>query len=1080
MVNRLDKLTKSQKQAVLADSGNILLSAGAGSGKTTVLTERIIRKLMDGTRLEQLVVLTFTDLAAREMKQRLKDKLKDIKVLNSALKSIDSAVISTFDAFALKLVKDNHHRLGLPDSVAIADKVMMERLKTETLEKVVREHYLRNESWFEDLVRRLFNRGDEEIFKAVRLLEKSMETDPFAKKYLENIESTMNEEEQEKILDCFTGLILANVQEIIEDWEDFKAFLQPLDNEKIRRYKELMTDYYDNLALCKDVDLISDHLSGLRHPMKLRKSNDMDEDLLTDIGSKHEYLKDKVTNLAKAFKKIDYIDRETAIKDLTETKNTVIAIKRLTSEYLQELTSAKKHENMFEYTDIMNLAITLLEDNPDVLQRYRDYIDEIMVDEYQDTNDLQEYLLSLFAHDNLFMVGDIKQSIYGFRNANPDNFREKYFAYRDKLEGIAIDLAENFRSRREVLGGIDRFFRPMMSNDLGGIDYHDNQAMKFGFSEYEKHLDHNASYHPDLLFYDSKNLPEEYKQMPRPFLEAIIIKNDIARKLESGYSVYDHEHSCMRPVQLGDFAIIADRKSGFDRIRETLVNAGLPVVIYADQEFSATEEIQFIWHFVRLAAAMSNTYTIGDDLRHVFFGLARSFVYCIDDESIVTLLAGNEPSSIADLKRLKDREPFRKMITDLMQVVENQDRMDLPRLLENIYSTTGIINKLLSLEDPETRENKLDYLFERVLAMPGYLLSDLAEYLDFLFETKDIDIEYNRITNENKAAVKLMSMHKAKGLEFPVCYYYGLYKKFNYTENKNLFRYDREYGIITKSHNRSPHNTLLHHIVDNREYRRYVSERIRLLYVALTRAKEKQLIVVDIATLKAKKTPYDEKGYVRQSIRETYRSYMDLMSDLEFPVSWYREADLKERSYKQSAAISAETIPDRTYREFVFTTTDIVREHFSRGVRRLLDPEEHSKIATGTSLHRQMETIDFHDLERSLQHRRPEIREITKKLLRHDLFANLESAEIHQELPFVIASAEKETTGVIDLLLVWKDKAAIIDFKLSNLEKEAYILQLQGYRDYVMHVTGKSVETYLYSFSDDLLKKVGENDEDLS
>ncbi|MBN2503907.1 MAG: UvrD-helicase domain-containing protein [Bacilli bacterium] len=1079
-MNRFDHLTESQSKAVFAEGANILVSAGAGSGKTTVLSERVIRKLMDGVKIDDLIILTFTNLAAQEMKIRIKTKLKALPELAEELKRIDNARISTFDAFALRIVNDHHHLLGLPENIGIADKVLIDRLKSNCLEQTIMNAYQNQQPSFVNLVKRLFDRGDKALYLAIQTIVESIETNPEADTYLDRSDEYFARERMEDIVKSFTNMIIEDINDIRTDWTSLSDILQTSQNHRVERYQSDLEGYFSGLLAATDLEKLIAFFSAHKFPAKLRKGKDLEEDFLEDLDTHHGLLKDRLMHINKLFAKLKLLDGNTAMDDLHDLSEPVVQIAKLVKDYRSRVADEKRAQNLYEYLDIMNYAIRLFMNNDELLSAYKNRINEIMVDEYQDTNDLQEFLLNLLAEDNLFMVGDIKQSIYGFRNANPDNFLRKYLEYRNENEGIAIDLLENFRSRKQVLAGIDSIFQRTMSNDIGGIDYRDGQSMRYGFTDYDDLFGVNVDYSPELLYYDSDELPDNLNSLSSSEIEGKILSNDIIAKLDSNYQVYDTKKKRMRNVELSDFAIIADRRSGFETIRKTLVGHGLPVVVFSDEEFSASEEIQFVWHFVRLASALSGKYDIKSDLKLAFIGLARSFVYRIKDAKIFEVVVDDRLSTINDLKILAEDGNFTKLVSDLIAISEIVDRYALSDILERVYSITEIFVKLHLLDNPAARERKLDYLHERSASLSAYGLSDFAEYLDYIFQKADLDIEYAKTENQDEAAIKIMTMHKSKGLEFPICYYFGLDKRFNYSENKNLFRYDKDFGIFTKSTLNGYHDTVLHHIVDTKEYLDYVSERIRLFYVALTRAREKQILIINRKKIKEKQAIYDDLGYIRKSIRSRYRSYGDLLANLDVPTRWWVESDISDK-YRKIPEVGVTELGEKpVLRSFSFHPKPIISTHFSKIVDDALSLSQKQAIDVGKQMHANFERLDFSDLENSLGSLKPHERAKIERLLSHDLFKDIEKAKVYQEHPFVFIDGTTEKFGIIDLLLVWEHIAVIIDFKLKNLDSSAYEDQLQGYRQYVKKMVSSPVKAYLYSFVDETLQEVRYEDDNLS
>jgi len=1069
-------LTGSQTEAIVSEGSNLLVSAGAGSGKTSVLSLRVLRKLETGVSLDKLIILTFTNLAAEEMKHRIKLAIESNPDLEQQLDLVDGAMISTFDAFALRIVREYNYRLGLPDKIEIADTIVLDTLRKSCLDQAIRELYLEAPAELEPVLSRFFDRNDSRLYTAIDTIASGIEILPEGTTgYLKDIEACFHEDSIELRTAEFQTLIDQTITDLKTDFDSFYLRYMDDHNPKISAYVETMKAYYDELTRTSELTELIDFFKRRKHPQNLSKSNDIEADTLAEVKAFHNSLKSRSDEIRNLFTKLFITAKDDILNAVKDTEATVMLLARTAVRFLDLFAASKLENRIFHFSDIIRYAITLLETRPEIRKRFLEDVNEIMVDEYQDTSDLQERLLELIGNNNLFMVGDIKQSIYGFRYANPGNFRKKYHAYSRNEGGKAINLKENFRSRRQVIDCVNNVFSRIMDERIGGIDYHLDQALVFGQKAYEQTLIGSINHEPEFLCYNEESIRNISGRISVMQAEALAVKNDILEKLGSGYTVLDRKTNKLRKATFRDFAILADRKSSFQIFQDTLVKAAIPVEVFSEEYFSLGEEIEFVWQFLRLVGHMSQLDTPYSEYASDLIGLARSFVYRIKDDTIVSLLLDSKGQAIGESLRLVESVPEIKAITDTaLAIASALDRLPLPELLENIYARTGIFDHIAALDNPGIREKKLSYLHEKSRAFATRGFKAFLTYFDSVYQNKDFDIEFVDSESRFDDTVKIMSMHKAKGLEYPICYYIGLDKRFNYTDNRNFVIFDREYGIVTKAFHDGFQDTILHVLMNKKNYREYVSERIRLFYVALTRAREKQIFVVNTDNVVPYSPRMNNKGYVDPEIRSRFHSYADLLSCLDLADVWFRDADFSFSDSRQRVHPELSEPNRRDYRQFQFEPRYAVRKTLAKAKDKLLTEAEKEAIANGETLHNVLEHFDFSDLDNSLAAISEELGSKVKKLVSSKPFSELSKARIYQEYPFTWENDGETISGVIDLLIIRDDIAYVIDYKLKDTTDPAYANQLEGYAKYVGAIARVPVETYLYSLISEKLVRIGE------
>ena len=461
--------TKEQEAAIYTEGTNIIVSAGAGSGKTAVLTERVLEKVKKGVSLNNLLILTFTKLAASEMRERIKSKLEK-EGLTEELEKVDTADITTFDAYSLSLVKEYHYLLNVSKDISIIDSSVISLYKRNTLKKIFDQLYEKEDKEFENLVSSFSFKDDKEIFEFILTLNNKLDLKPNKKEYLNTYIDKYYSDEY------INSNIKKYEEDILELIESISNNLMLFEDTK---FQDKMYDSLHNLINSSSYDEVVESIN-----ITLPRS--------TKLSDADKEIKDKIKNNLDEIKKLIIVpSTEDLYKMIIGTKNNVSKIIEIVLRLDKEVYEYKSKYESYEYHDIAYLAIDLVKNNIEVRNEIKYYLNEIMIDEYQDTNDIQEEFISYIANNNVYVVGDIKQSIYKFRNANPYIFKNKYDSYSRKENGIKIDLNKNFRSREEVINNINLLFDRIMDDDIGGASYQKSHQMIFGNTSYMCSYRHN-------------------------------------------------------------------------------------------------------------------------------------------------------------------------------------------------------------------------------------------------------------------------------------------------------------------------------------------------------------------------------------------------------------------------------------------------------------------------------------------------------------------------------------------------------------------------------------------------------------
>lgn len=1023
--------TKEQEEAIYTSGANIIVSAGAGSGKTAVLSERVIQKLKTGTHINELLILTFTKAAAAEMKERIRKKIKKEPTLIEELNKIDSAYITTFDSYALSIVKKYHYLLGMGKNISIINDSIVRLKKEEFLNEVFEEFYEKKDSSFLKLMDDFCTKDDAEIKKTILTINQKLDMIVHKDEYLKNyLDTYYTKQFIDKKIKEYEELLFRKIEIIMNDYHELEEYVED-------DYFKKVQDSLEELFLSKNYKDIKQNIISL--PNLPKNSEEEAKKIKERISASLKEL----TSLT------EWEDEEELINSIFSTKEYISAMIKVIQQFDQKLQNYKSKNNLYEFNDIAKMAISILESNIDVRKSIQFSLKEIMIDEYQDTSDLQDIFISLIENNNVYMVGDIKQSIYRFRNANPNLFKEKYDHYKDKNGGIKIDLNKNFRSREEVLSDINLIFDEIMNQKIGGADYSKSHRMIFGNLTYNEKglLEH--SNHLEILNYNlDKNF--EYKKEE---VEIFTIASDIKEKIKNKYQVFDKDKEEVRDLKYSDIVILMDRSTNFLLYKKIFEYLNIPLSIYKDESITDSVDIKVIKNILHLILSKQ----INVDFEYSFVSVLRSYLFAENDATIFHYCVEKNYEESELMKKIREISYFDMTPKELILEI-----IDKFKIYENIIKV-GDIEKHLVV---------LDYLVDIAddLTKMGYTVYDFSTYLDSITEKK-YDITF--ASKKEDEGVKIMTIHKSKGLEYHICYYSGLYAKFNISELKEHFVFDTEFGIIAPYIHQGIRSIFYKELLKNKYLEEEISEKIRLFYVALTRAKEKMILITSLNLEQSNIiTP------VPDYFKLKYRSFLDILNSiipkiLEFiqPVELTKIGLTKDYNFIKTT--NYENLIEKTdevlkVEEYHPMIEEIKEDHFSKKIHHLLSKEEIEKMEYGTKIHQIFEEINFLDpnftglskFEQSL----------VQKIISTGIFKSV--IHIYQEYEFIY---EKETTiyhGVIDLLLEYPNSFSIVDYKLKNIEDEEYMKQLMGYQEYIQTITDKKVNIYLYSILDGTLKKL--------
>lgn len=1019
------KWTEEQQEAISKEGSNIIVSAGAGSGKTAVLSERVLRKVSEGVDIRNILILTFTNEAAGEMKNRIRKKLEE-NGLKEELEYIDAAYITTFDAYALGIVKKYHYLLNISRNVSIIDSSIINLEKDRILEEIFLELYESKDADFLKLVGDFTNRDDKTIKEAIISIGEALDLKYDKEEYLKNyLEDFFNDKHIDDLfLEYFNYL-----KKLAKGIENDVYALEGLVDEKL--YLKLYEAYspffsiksYNDLYKIKSVPTIQ--FRGVSEDVTPYKEN---------LKSK----KDELLALTK------YSEEELK-EQLKSTESYVKIIIKIILELDKRISAYKELNEAFEFTDIAKMAIRVVSDNKEVLTELKNSYNEILIDEYQDTNDLQEMFISKIENNNVYMVGDIKQSIYRFRNANPSIFKSKYDNYAKSLGGMKIDLLKNFRSRREVLDNINTIFNLIMTEECGSVNYQNNHAMVYGNLAYINEGANNNDNNMEIIKYNYQD--KEYSNVE---IEAFTIARDIKNKVNNKYQVFDFALRKNRDINYNDFCIILDRGTDMPQYKKIFEYLNIPMDVYLDSDLVESNDLKIIKNIIKLVILIKEK-DYNTEMRYAFVSIARSFVGNLSDAEIFNYI---------------DENTFYEsdIYQSCFKLSKDIDNKTPSILLREIIEEFNFYENLIKVSNIASAIFRIDYMLDLSKNMEslGFTIKDFLAYLEEMIDGGG-SIRYKE-TRGLGNCVKIMNIHKSKGLEFPICYFAGFKKTFNLKDLNERFMYNHKYGIVTPFYKEGIGATFIKTLIKNKYYEEEISEKVRLFYVALTRAKEKMIMVMPTFKNEMKAT-----NRVDVEVSNNYRSFYDFINSISLNLAKYiKSLDISSlgltKDYETlNNNINYNSNSDEVieFRENKIDKKLIENKHASKIIKDVITLSEAKTLEFGTLMHESLEMTDFKDLS------------ITNKYvdnLRKTF--NFKDAIIYKELEFMYFKDDTEYHGIIDLMLEYDNEIKIIDYKLKNIDDEGYIKQLSVYYDYITSVSDKKVKLYLYSIMDNKIKEI--------
>lgn len=889
-----NKWTNEQQKAIDTHSGSILVSAAAGSGKTAVLVERILQKLLDKdnpVNIDQMVVVTYTKAAAGELKDRIRSAIEraaanvpDNDHLQKQKILIHHANISTIHAFCSMIIKNNFDKIDLDPASRIAQTGEINLLKNEAMEELLEEYYRREEcdelnGEFVDLIEKFSDgKSDKEIEEVIFKVYDLAMSYPFPDKWLDEFERAYCCDSLEELENIFW------MKDLREDYNNLVNYAKKTADRALKltyeddgpyMYREAL-EYYANVTnqLCECEDYASAY-NILSNCSTAKLSNKKDKKVSPYLREQAKYLKKECADILSDITKKYYFQSPDRMQsDLNSMRGNIKMICSLVKDYRDVFSLKKLEKNVYDFSDLEHMALKILVDengNPtDIAKEYADYFDEIMIDEYQDSNYVQEILLNSVSKrhkgiENVFMVGDAKQSIYRFRLARPEIFTGKYNSYApykaggdnanepDSTDRIRIDLSKNFRSRKQVLNSVNYIFEKIMKKSLGGIEY-DNSAALYTGASYPENL-HESDNDTEIILFSQRELSE----IKCDEFEAEIIASRIKKFVSDTdpFLVTDKYTGELRPCRYNDIAILVRSNSSVAKeCMKVFKKEDIPLVMPSKEGYFDAEEIDTILNLLRIIDNPMQDIPFVSVLKCPIVGLTENGLskIKIEDssacyyEAVKHFLDKGVPiSGVIDNEAVFVYNKLKSFYDMFYEFRMKVNIMPLHEFIWFILDRTGYGDYICAMPNGEQRNANVEMLINKAVDFENTSYIGIFQFVKYIEQIRKYDVDEGQVSiiNENDNTVKLMTIHKSKGLEFPVVIVAGLGKKFNKKDESSSFILHPELGIginavdLLSRHKRK---TLIKQVISRKIHLETIAEEMRVLYVALTRAKEKLIL----------------------------------------------------------------------------------------------------------------------------------------------------------------------------------------------------------------------------------------------
>ncbi|OOB77616.1 MAG: helicase-exonuclease AddAB subunit AddA [Epulopiscium sp. Nuni2H_MBin003] len=835
--------TPTQQKAIDLRDKNILVSAAAGSGKTAVLTTRLVNRVLELVDIDKFLVVTFTDAAATEMKERIEAQLQEhLRDADDSLHAhiekqltlLPTVSISTIHGFCYRLITVYFNELDLEPNMKISNEIEINLLKQEVMEQVIEEELDKASSEFYAVMDTYGDlRGTNTIVELLLSIYNFSRSIPFPEKWLD-----------EKLV-CFCEnkiyeqSILEGIKQEIDSLKDIITEAKNIANQPNGPVKYLT-------ALEEDENMLSnintDTLEKVNKSISIKfatlnRKQDADPELKEKVQLLREVYKDHIKNIK---------SQCSMPTDNPRLDNLIKEIIRLVNVFTKKYSDIKKDRGLLDFNDLEQYALKILVNEngnaTEIAIELSKFYKEIYIDEYQDVNNVQETILKALTSKGatIFMVGDMKQSIYRFRLANPQIFSEKYDDFKTKLpsNNIAIDLSQNFRSRENVLRSVNEIFEQLLSKDVGDLEYDKNARLEYGNLYDKKYNDPCSEIHIIENNTKAHEDNEDSNEEDKDTTEAKLIVKLIKQMLETT-QIYDKEINEYRKATYKDVVILLRAKTSSVIFEEELINAGINAYAEVNKSFFEATEIRCMINYLQIIDNIDQDIPLISVLRSPIVGVDFEKLSAIRNSD----LTGTFYQALVEYLSQNEDIVLRDFIENIKYFKELSTIVTVEELISEIYLKTGYYRYICALG--EQKIGNLHILKTEAQCYEENVKTGLFSFINYLkkVETLKDKLEQAKVNLEQDNVVKIMSIHKSKGLEFPIVILAQAGKQFNNKDISKPILLHNELGFGTKyKHNYIKYPTISQIAIKNRIHRENISEEMRILYVALTRAREKLVI----------------------------------------------------------------------------------------------------------------------------------------------------------------------------------------------------------------------------------------------
>lgn len=978
---------------------------------------------------------------------------------------LNKASISTIHSFCLDVIKNNFYEIDVSANTRIADDSEILLLQQEVIDDLFEEKYEEEDSDFIKLIKTYTKYNQDEVLKDLILRVYSyIQASPFPEEWLEEQIGKLNIEDDTNFSDTVWGKIITeNANQILED------SILKLQNirTKMTRFPELdkftakIEDDIDKYTYIQnnlsDWDTAVEAINTLKNAIWTK-----DQKITNDLKDEAKDVRESTKDEFKKVKKLMNCSSEEAVQDIKYMYPILKMLKDLILEFSQKFYQRKREKNIMDFSDMEHLALKILvkkDENGNVVKseiakKYENKFEEIAIDEYQDSNLVQEYILtSVSRGNNIFMVGDVKQSIYKFRQARPKLFLDKYDSY--KLEPVdgedrKIQLFKNFRSRSNILDFTNLVFEDIMSRELGNIEYNQDEYLNLGANfetiqnqDYKTELEilDLSEENDDIWKTDEEETEEEQEKVEDVVLEARFVARKIKELIDSKYQIIDKKTG-RRDIQYKDIAILLRTSSGVANVYEKEISE-LEIPVYSDSssQYLQSVEIETIMSLLRI---------INNPMQDIpLVTVMRSPIGNFTDNELIEIRMADRNSSFYEALLKSDLEKAHRFLFLLKELREDEEYMTLDEWIWNIYTKTGYMNYVNLMPNGALRVSNLRMLFERAKQYEEASFKGLYNFINFIDKIKfnQEDLKAAKIIGENENVVRIMTIHKSKGLEFPVVILAGVGKQFNFRDLNGKILLDQDLGMgpqYIDSDRYIEFKTLAKKALAIKAKNEAISEEMRILYVALTRAKEKLIIV-------GRQKDVNKKMSEKQKLLEIYSTIDDnkinpyLLQKYKTYLDWLELIYLKEGVANTKNLFTVNINKREKTSVKIENEVEDISEKIIEESNKNNDEQEKEKIKEILNWqykHQSIEGIPTKTSVSKLKEEREQEIQITQepKFINEEVKTKLTGAQkgtlIHLCLQKMRETEEYNLEKITELIEGLKDKEIITEIEAQNIDKE--------------------------------------------